>query len=316
MGDRTSRAKVCVALIGVGATWDLHYRDAIQRLSSKLSVKVICDSVQMRAATIADEFEADPVSCPWQLTQRKDLHAWLILDPGWFDIYPAELAVRHRRPALFANTFALPIPNLRQVLESAHDRGELLMPEFPQRFTPSTTRLRELMATRLGKVLHVDISIPLPDPRLRSAADWLRANQEEAIGMIDWSSYLIGDAASLVTREQTTTGTRLELSYPSRVSRPDVRATILFEPTSFAQTRRVQCERGVATLTGPTQITWQSEHERGEDVLSDERSPYEIILDQFCRRALGGLVPVPTAHSAYQAIMTLEQCLNALEGVG
>ncbi len=64
MGDKPSRAKVSVALVGVGPTWELYYRDAIERLSSKLSIRAVCDSVHMRAAVVADEYEATPVSCP------------------------------------------------------------------------------------------------------------------------------------------------------------------------------------------------------------------------------------------------------------
>src|SRR5579871_3490224 len=102
MREQTNRARVSVALVGVGPTWDLHYRAAVERLSAKLCVRAVYDSVEIRAAAVAEEFQAMPVCSPWLLAQRKDLHAWLILDPGWLNTYPAELSVRAGRPALFA----------------------------------------------------------------------------------------------------------------------------------------------------------------------------------------------------------------------
>lgn len=312
MGDKKSRAKLAVALIGVGPTWELHYREAIQNLSEKLSVRAICDSVAMRAAVVADEFEATPISCPWLLTQRTDLQAWLILDPGWFDIYPADLAVKHGRPALFANTFAAPIPRLMRTLQSSLANGETLMPEFPQRFTPATTRLRELMATKLGRVCQIEVSVPLPKVNSSSIANWLEQNLSEAIGLIDWCHCLIDDSSSAVSFKETATGQQFELTFPARTNgdKPPARATIRFDESTTSD-RRVNCERGSAVIT-PTEISWQTKEESAQESFGNERSPYEIIVDQFCRRAIGGLVPVPTLNHAIRAISTAQMALDAV----
>ena len=299
MGDRTSRAKVSVALVGVGPTWELYYRDAIQSLSSKLAVKAVCDSVQIRAMAVAEEFEAASLTCAWQLTQRTDLHAWLILDPGWFGIYPAELAVRHRRPALFTNPFCAPLPKLLNVLERSVNNDESLMPEFPQRFTPSTTRLRELAATKLGRVQRIEVTVPVSAVDAKTIADWMMQNQSEFIGVIDWCSCLIGDQVETVT---TGHPSQFELHFSRRPSQPKASAIIHFQIGSGPIHRQIDCEQGTVTISSPTQIVWQAGAEHVEEQLSHERSPYEIILDQFCRRALGGLVPVPTVQQAINAI--------------
>ena len=312
MGEKTSRAKVSVALVGVGTTWELHYRDAIQRLSSKLTVRAICDSVQMRAAVVADDFEAMPISCPWHLTQRNDLHAWLILDPGWFGTYPAALAVKHGRPALFANTFCSPISQLLPLFHEAVECGEPLMPEFPQRFTPATTRLRELVATKFGPVRKIEVTVPLPGTTAADVAEWLTDNQPGAIGLFDWCACLVGTPCTAVSFETTTKGSTLQLSFAARASHPNdpPTATIYFSP-DVVDCRKVECERGTASLGGKTQISWHSGAECGQEVHGNERSSYEIILDQFCRRALGGLVPVPTVTDAIQAIATMQKALAA-----
>lgn len=313
MGEKTSRAKVSVALVGVGPTWELHYRDAIQRLSSKLTVRAICDTVQMRAAVVADEFEATPISCPWHLTQRGDLHAWLIFDPGWFETYPAALAVQHGRPALFANTFCAPISKLLPLLQDALECGEPLMPEFPQRFTPATTRLRELIATKFGPVRQIEITVPLSETTANDVNDWLTQNQPGAIALFDWCTCLIGTPCSAVSFQTTSLGSQLHLSFSPRAAQPQtpITATIHLIPEA-SECRQVECERGSARLEGKTQISWQSADECGQEVHGNERSPYEIILDQFCRRALGGLVPVPTVTDAIQAIATMQKALAAV----
>jgi predicted dehydrogenase len=284
-------------------------------MSSKLSVRAVCDAVLTRAASVADEFKATAVVCPWSLTQRKDLHAWLILDPGWFETYPASLAVRHARWALLANTFSLPIPKLSVVLQRSSEQGDSLMPEFPERFSPATTRLRELMATKLGPVRRIDATIPLGEAS--TVECWLRLNQAGAIGLIDWCTWLIGESVSEVNYQNSPVGPHLEFCYHHRDSNTDrlARVVIRFVATG-TQSRRVECERGRAVIAGPTQITWEAGHARSEETLSHERSPYEIFVDQFCRRALGGLLPVPTAKNALQAVAIFQQATDLVNRDG
>lgn len=308
MGDTTSRAKVSVALVGVGPTWEIHYRNAIQRLSSKLSVRAVCDAVLNRAVAVADELHATPVLCPWCLTQRHDLHAWLILDPGWFETYPAALAASQGRPALVANTFSSPIPRLIPVIERSMEQGESLMPEFPQRFAPTTTRLRELMATKLGHVQTIDITIPLGEATVES---WLHEYQAEAIGLIDWCAWLIGSSISAVESRTTAEGLQLEFQFSTRAAKGNLLPSVAIQfVTTGTSARRVDCERGWVKIDSPTQLTWYNGDAETRETLTHERSPYEIILDQFCRRALGGLVPVPTVRHALHAVTVCQQILS------
>lgn len=307
MGESAARAKVSVALVGVGPIWDLHYRDAVQRLSSRLCVKAVCDSVALRATAVAEEFQATAVSCPWLLTQRKDLDAWLILDPGWFGPYPARLAVEHRRAALLANPFSAPVSVLVPLLHQARDRDEMLVLEFAQRFTPATTRLRELIATRLGRIRTIEITVDRPGTS-ESIRGWLLECASEVVELFDWSSCLAGGG---IPRVELTSGS-LQLSFPER-NGFGVRVSIRFAAEGPA-VRAVECESGRATLTGPAQISWQvTGGGCQEEVLCHERSPHEIVLDQFCRRALGGLVPVPSIHDAFRSLDAVQAAARLFE---
>lgn len=314
MGETTSRAKVSVALVGVGSTWERHYSDAAQRLSSKICVRAICDGVFSRAHAIAEEMQARAIPCPWTLTQRTDLHAWLILDPGWFGTYPAALAVRQGRSALFANPFCSSIASLKPIFQESREQGELLMPEFPERFMPSTTRLRELMATKLGQVRQIELSVPREE--FRTAADWLQSNQATAIGLIDWCAWLVGAAIHKVRFTNRPDQPKLQFEFPPRLSAPSQPEVTLLLVGDQTSTRRVVCDRGWAQIDSPVGIAWGAGDTESRETLTHERSPYEIILDQFCRRALGGLLPVPTANHALQAIVAFEQALDAANSVG
>ena len=55
----------------------------------------------------------------------------------------------------------------------------------------------------------------------------------------------------------------------------------------------VACERGEAVLEGPAQIRWSVSGEEGKtESLTADRSEVEVMIDHFCRRLAGGLIPI------------------------
>jgi predicted dehydrogenase len=319
MREKTTRAQLAIGLIGLGPTWEQHYHEAVRRLSSKLCVRAVCDAVHVRAAAVANEFHAATFSCPWQLSQRSDIKAWLILDAGWFGIYPAELAVWCGRPTLFANCFGSDPQRLTVLFEHAIERGESLLAEFPQRFLPATTRLRELITTKLGPVRRISIQVPTPRSDRDAAAQWLVEQQADCVGLLDWSACLIGQPAATVEYAMNSAGSRFQVSF---VPRPDTAANIppLAEIVLMETAREedrpprrlIECEHGSAIISSPTNIAWQTNTLRADESLLHERPPIEIILDQFCRRALGGLVPVPTLSDAVRGLAMLQAATESL----
>jgi len=319
MREKLTRAQLAIGLIGLGSTWEQHYREAVRRLSSKLCVRAVCDAVHIRAATVASEFRAATISSPWQLSQRRDIKAWLILDPGWFGIYPAELAVWCGRPTLFANCFAADPRRLTELFGYAIERGETLLPEFSQRFLPTTTRLRELIATKLGVVRRITIQVPTAATGTAAAQTWLAEQQADCVGLLDWCMCLIGQPAATVEFDSGAGGSRFQLTFAAQPAgtSPDlpVAEIVLTQhsnPASPEPRRLIECERGSATIASATHITWQTETEQADESLTNERPPFEIVLDQFCRRALGGLVPVPTLTDAVQSLAILQAATESL----
>lgn len=319
MREKMTRAQLAVGLIGLGPTWEQHYREAVRRLSSKVCVRAVCDAVHVRAAAGAREFHAATLSSPWLLSQRRDIKAWLILDPGWFGIYPAELAVWCGRPALFANCFGSDPQRLSELFVSASERGETLLVEFPQRFLPATTRLRELIATKLGPVRRITLQIPSPCSDKTAAAQWLVEQQADCVGLLDWCACVVGHPAASVEFESNSTGSRFQVSFVARPGTapldPPLAEIILAKVArdEDRQPRRlIECERGSATIASATNIAWLTETEQADESLSQERSPFEIVLDQFCRRALGGLAPVPTLSDAVRSLAMLQAATDSL----
>jgi hypothetical protein len=54
----------------------------------------------------------------------------------------------------------------------------------------------------------------------------------------------------------------------------------------------VECERGSATLSSADRITWSADSGPVDETLTSDRPDVEVMLDQFCRRVVGGLIPV------------------------
>ncbi len=59
-------------------------------------------------------------------------------------------------------------------------------------------------------------------------------------------------------------------------------------------TATIQCERGTAKLRGTQEITWTHAEDQRTELLEGERDGMVVLLDLFCRRVMGGLVPIPT----------------------
>jgi hypothetical protein len=164
-------------------------------------------------------------------------------------------------------------------------------------------------------VQQIEISVPCPENcGTMSTVAWLDQNPSEAIGLIDWCNCLIDELSNQVQVESTG---ELVLSYPARTSENDAlspQAAVRFGDFSTC-IRRVRCERGQAILTGSSQIAWQTADAEGHESFGNERSPYEIIVDQFCRRALGGLMPVPTIRHAISALTTWQSAVREVDGL-
>jgi predicted dehydrogenase len=302
-----ANAPVNLGLIGLGPWWENRFRPALQKLSARLDVVAIYDSVTGHAEQAARSVDADVVGGATALTERVDVQAVLVLDLGWGRELVGRMLCQRRKPVLLATTENLPLSELRHWHELASAHGLMVMPALSRRCTPASNRLQELMATQLGRPLRIEVAIspaslhvvpfateadlgrPVPPP-LDPLTEWA-----------DWCHYLFRASVQQVTRRAD--GFRLD--FPPLAQSGQTHATTRVAELSLCPNAPIaenplwdevhlQCEQGTARLLGPTHIDWTTAEGSQSEELSAERSETEVLLDHFSRRVVGGLIPVPS----------------------
>ncbi|MCY2967525.1 MAG: hypothetical protein NT069_28495, partial [Planctomycetota bacterium] len=64
---------------------------------------------------------------------------------------------------------------------------------------------------------------------------------------------------------------------------------------------RVECQRGRVVLHDAQQVLWSFEAEESDESLAGEREAFDVLLDHFARRVVGGLIPIATLNEALRA---------------
>jgi predicted dehydrogenase len=264
------------------------------------------------------------------LLEREDVRALLVLDAAWYSGVPAQFACQVGKPAYLAGPLTRRLPVADHLLIRAARTGVTLMPDFGHRYTPATSRLRELTATRLGRPLSilVDMEFPTYQPGGAETAPGVR---EALAAAIDWCSNLVGTAAGVLRAEFSTsrepgagnglTELHVEFRRPAAGGESAVACIRLGAPGSPTTTppgadaaagmrARVLCATGSAWLQGPQQIAWQAEGETVTESLVGDRPDVEVMLDHFSRRVVGGLIPVPTLEDLYRACQLVDVALD------
>jgi hypothetical protein len=312
MADQSRRDRVGLGLIGLGSSWEQLYRETLLRLQNRMKIRLIYDPVEARAKSVAGELDADFAGSLRQMLARSTLQGLLVLDPGWLGAGALDLIARCGKPVYLSGTVLRQTSVLRAVLKSTRssiesqtqlNADELWIPEFGLRFTPSTCRLRELIATRLGPAEHILIECDLS------------AGTADLAHLVDWCANLVGQMPnrSTIANGQSSAERRIDLEFPPASSSSKRRTASLqqFTESNHSVQFSISCERGNAFLTDRTRIVWQTSTESADESLVNERVETEILIDQFCRRAVGGLNPVGRLSEFLRAIEIVESLLHA-----
>jgi predicted dehydrogenase len=305
-----------IGLVGLGPDWETCYKPALIRLRPRLRVRSVHTAVATRAEPVAAEFDCRPAASLTSLIERADLKAIVVLDPGWCGAVPVELALDLGKPVFFANSGALPRDLIPRLAERSARTGVMLMPDLRIRYLPSTIRLRELIATRIGRPLSVEARWDVTgesepsrgklNARLVEVFDWFRAiagtPPRHATSLRDLTGAADG-----------TSGCEIEFTRPAKGGEPlHCRLTTVrhgaAEQAGPSTARPVElsirCERGSARISHPTEIEWsgsEPDEPLRRESLTGEREDLELMLDHFARRVAGGLVPVPTFEDLQHA---------------
>jgi len=312
MVDPSRRDRVGLGLIGLGPSWELLYRSAIDRLQNRLTIRLVYDTVEARARSVAADFETEPVASLHQMLTRPTLQGLLVLDPGWLGAGALHSIAHSGKPVYLATPVLRQGAELHRMLQgqsamtSSHGYSQIpddrWMPELRLRFTPASCRLRELIATKLGPVKDIQIECN-PDTDVTEIAQ-----------IIDWCADLMGQML-VVTKEGCGSkhfGLPVHFEIPKPKSKSDTRTVSLNCSKQGGGGLRcdITCVRGTATVRDRAWIRWENSQESAEECLQDERSEIEILIDQFCRRALGGLNPVGRLEEFSKALQVAESLSN------
>ncbi|HTI49879.1 MAG TPA: hypothetical protein VL475_02970 [Planctomycetaceae bacterium] len=297
-----------VGLIGLGPEWEYRYRPALINLRHRMRVRVIQSAVGSLAEQIAGEWRCDPAQGLRAAMERCDVRALLILDTAWYGAVPAEFACRTGKPAFLAGRLGHWVSRAESLKPLAFETDTPLMPDFGHRYTPATSRLKELIATRLGRPDEVVVQTRMPAAVNGSvdSTEALERGRDELLAALDWACHLIGTVPVEVRGTVTPAGSEESLIAFQRSAAGGAPASarivlhhLPLTPSDW--TAEVRCRKGTARLQGGTQIEWEDATEQRSESLSGERGGVEVMLDHFSRRVVGGLIPIPTLDDLCRA---------------
>ncbi len=304
--------KLRVGVIGLGDAWETRHKPALRALSDRFEVRAICAEVAVKAEQAAREFNAEAVDGFRVLTNRDDVDAVLVLSPDWYGPLPI-LAACEAGKAIYCSA-ALDIdPAKAQDIKVRVERsGVSFMAEFPKRQAAATLRLKELMATQLGKpqllFCHQRLLVESFHDRSRPGR---RCPQpmRNLMELVDWCRYVVGHEPTSVFGVRHLTARdpsdddyqmmSLDFSPDAKVGSGPLaqiscghympkawHEAVTFRPPSALQ---VCCENGIAFIDLPTTVVWFDAAGRHMESLDSERPMGEQLLTQF-HRAVTSLV--------------------------
>jgi len=322
--------KLRVGLIGLGENWQQRHAPALRMLSDRFELRAVCDQVGHRAQQVATEFGATAVDGFRVLTRREDVDVVLVLASQWYGALPVLAACEAGKAVYCAGGMEMSIDDAVRIKDRVEAAGVAYMAEFPRRHAPATLRLKELIATRLGR------------PRLlfchqRSVAD-LPGNQSQhrwsrscgsrfLVELVDWCRYVVDREATAVTGVMHPSickrgeedyqmmsldfsgsgppgsGTVAQISC-GRYVPAQWQEAITYRPLAALQ---VSCERGIAFVDLPATLVWFDEAGRHQESLESERPVGEQLLTQFYRSVTSLVRRTTDLEDSYKALLIVER---------
>ncbi len=316
--------KLRVGLVGLGDAWEARHSPALRAMSDRFEVRAVCAEVALRAERVAEDFRADCMDGFRALTRRDDVDAVLMLSPQWYGSLPILAACESGKAIYCAAALDMEPQQAREVRDQVDRAGIAFMAELPRRHAAATLRLKELIATQLGKprmlFCHLRKSIPDVTGPLRRRILSSMVNRD-LIELVDWCRYVVGaDPTSVMgvrygpsesAREGQYRMMSLDFGEPgdpmgpvAQISSgyylpPEWTEAITFRPPAALQ---VYCERGVAFVDLPSTLVWFDDAGRHMESLESERPVGEQLLALFYRAVTSLVRRTNELEDAYRAL--------------
>lgn len=320
--------KLRVGIIGLGEAWENRHRPALRALSDRYEVKAICSEVAHLAEQAARDFDAEPVDGFRTLTQREDIDAVVILSPDWFGPLPILAACESGKAVYCAAALDIDPAQAREVKERVEAAGIAFMAEFPRRLNPATLRLKELIATRLGRprllFCHSRVVVdPKKSPQRRRGRDCPLA-MRNLMELVDWCRYVVGEEPTSVVgvrhdavdhNDDDYQMMSLDFSPANELGRGPLaqiscghympaawQEAVSYRPPAGLQ---VSCEKGIAFVDPPATLVWFDEAGRHMESLESERPVGEQLLTLFHRSVTSLVRKTSDLEDAYRALQVV-----------
>lgn len=295
-----------VGIVGLGDQWDTRYRPALRALSDRFEVRAVCAEVPHLTQQVARDFKAQGVDGFRVLCQREDVDAVLVLSASWYGALPIHAACEAGKAIYSAPFVDVGLEQAEELKTQIDSAGISFVAEFPRRLYPATTRLKELIATRLGepRLIFCHRRVPLEAEKSQRRKNPLEpTNVRDLLELVDWCQYVAGkDATSVFGVRHFCDNSESEVDYemmnldfsePGKLGQGATAQissgryipsnwpeAIAFRPPAPLQ---VACERGIAFIDLPSTVTWFDSAGRHMETLESERPVGEAMLLQFYR---------------------------------
>lgn len=342
--------KLRLGLIGLGSRWHSIYQPSLRLMHERFKVNAVYHSVKAIARATAQEFQAEVCDGIQSLVHREDVDAVLILENDWYHTQAVRLACQAGKAVLCSSDIEMTELQAAQLLDVVGESGISMMTEFPRRFAPATLRLKELIATRLGKpqLVFCHRRIPCEAPQAgRLQTSRAVRMRREMIELIDWCAYVVGtnpDAVqgvehaaapqsanrSPVQSMESTNGDAcadsLDYDYKSmslffsqanpavaQISCGTYIPSNWNEAIGFRPPADIQvcCEHGLAFLDLPNTLVSFDEAGRHVESLEGELPIGQQMLTQFHRNVTSLVRRFSGSQDWFRAIKTYEQAMQA-----
>ena len=300
-----------LGIVGLGPVWESRYRPVLEKLQHRVRIRAVFDPVASRCEEVAATLRAAPYQGVLALLTHADIRGILVLDSSWYGNVLIHFLRQARKPVYIAGSLGEDWDELSRLRSLVESEGLLVMPEFSRRFTPATCRLHELIATRLGRPQHIAIDAVPPPPDSADAIPGQKAGTDFLVGLLDWCRYVVRlttirlEARPLDPATPDAPHHHVAIEFGDGREHGPARSTaelrVRHYDAASDKTRpagpylsfTIICEKGEAVIEGPAHIRWTvTGGETATESLTADRSEVEVMIDHFCRRLVGGLIPV------------------------
>ncbi len=321
--------KLRVGVVGVGPSWESRHLPALRSLSDRFEVRAVCDPVQHRAEQVAKQFGASLHDGFRLLSSREDIDAILQLSARFYGTAPIYAACDQAKAVYCAAAIDMDARESTALYERVKSSGIAFMAEFPCRLSPATLRLKELIATKLGKPRLLFCN------RRRTSSPNHKGNTRclhDLVELVDWCRFVVGEEPSSVmatghqaTASPATDYLSVTLDYSAEgetgtgplavIGCGDYISPSLQESLAYRRPAdlKVVCENGIAFVDLPHTVAWFDEAGQHLETLDHERPVGELLLLHF-QRAVESLILRPTnLDDAHRSILVANQARLSCE---